>query len=309
MKSHNEMYRSLLSRYNEYQEKKVKRIRAVRRIIPVLACFCVVAILGLGYWNHMDKISIIPETVNEDITSSIGTTTTILTESTSVSKPVFTTTTVRTQRATSSTAATTEPHTQNNTTSIAIKSPVSKVTTEALLVTQIPQTTVISTAVNTTTTKLDGFNMGGGNDLGITHTTTTGGDNGFVHTTIQTTTTEAVATTTITTTTAPPLPINEDYSFGIMDGYDGWYINAFKIPSDYVDEYIGIIVMRGKSGPFLDAKAYSIKNSSNDIAIAIKFEGYDEYYLYRNNKTAISTIKELFPEEGANLIERTFFYE
>ena len=307
MKSHNEMYQSLLSRYNEYQEKKAKRISAVRRIVPVLACLCVVAVLGLGYWNHMDKIPIIPNTVNEDITSSTETTTATVTESTSVSKPVSTTTEARTQRDTSITSAVTEHNTQNNTTAAA--NTVSKVTTDAWLITATSQTTMIYTAVNTTTTKLDGFNMGGGNDLGITHTTTTGGDNGFVHTTIQTTTTEAVATTTITTTTAPPLPINEDYSVGIMDGYDGWYINAFKIPSDYVDEYIGIIVMRGKSGPFLDAKAYSIKNSSNDIAIAIKFEGYDEYYLYRNNKTAISTIKELFPEEGANLIERTFFYE
>ena len=99
------------------------------------------------------------------------------------------------------------------------------------------------------------------------------------------------------------------YSFGIMDGYDGWYINAFKISSDYVDEYIGVIVMRGKSGPFLDARAYSIKNTGTDVAIAIEFEGYDGYYLYRNNKTAINTLKELFPDEGSNLIERTIFYE
>ena len=304
MKSHNEMYRSLLSRYNEYQEKKVKRIRAVRRIIPVLACFCVVAILGLGYWNHMDKIPIIPETVNEDITSSIETTTAIVTESTSVSKPVFTTTTVRTQRATSSTSAATEPHTENNTTSIAITSPVSKVTTDALLVTQIPQTTVISTAVNITTTKLGGFNLGGDNDLGITHTTTTSGDNGFVYTTTTTVTTELVTTEPVTTTTTnsgdnnvPSQPMNEKYPLGFLDGDITMYRNTYRISPDNVGEYIGIAGMRGL-GPIYNAKAFKIKNIEATVAIAVKFEEDEGYYLYRNNNTSIDTIKELIsPEE------------
>ena len=61
MKNHNEMYRSLLSRYNEYQEKKNRQKRMIKRTVPVLACFCFTAVLGIGYWGHTEKISRIPE--------------------------------------------------------------------------------------------------------------------------------------------------------------------------------------------------------------------------------------------------------
>ena len=86
MKSHNEMYQSLLSRYNEYQEKKQKRIRTLRRIAPVLACFVIVVGFGLGYWKHFDKTPIIPsdldivEVTTEAVTSAVpGNVTTVST--------------------------------------------------------------------------------------------------------------------------------------------------------------------------------------------------------------------------------------
>ena len=60
MKNHNEMYQSLLSRYNEYEEKKKKRIRTIRRTVPVLACFCLTVALGVGYWDHFKNLPHIP---------------------------------------------------------------------------------------------------------------------------------------------------------------------------------------------------------------------------------------------------------
>ena len=60
MKNHNEMYQSLLSRYNEYEEKKKKRIRTIRRTVPVLACFCLTVALGVGYWDHFRNLPNIP---------------------------------------------------------------------------------------------------------------------------------------------------------------------------------------------------------------------------------------------------------
>lgn len=60
MKNHNEMFQSLLSRYEEHQEKKKKRILVIKRTVPVLACFCFCAVLGLGYWNHFRNLPGIP---------------------------------------------------------------------------------------------------------------------------------------------------------------------------------------------------------------------------------------------------------
>ena len=304
MKSHNEMYESLLSRYNEYQEKKAKRIRAVRRIVPVLVCLCVVAVLGLGYWNHMDKIPTIPDTVNEDITSSTETTTALVTETTSVSKPVSTKTAVRTQRAASSTVAATkvkttattahiatEPYTQNNTALI-----TNPTTSAATNVVTVPSTTTAQTST--------GSNMGGPIDQGIEQTTTSSGDNGFVHTAPLTVTTEPISTEPVTTTTTnsgdnnvPPQPMNEKYPLGFLDEDITMYRNTYRISPDNVGEYIGIAGMRGL-GPIYNAKAFKIKNIEATVAIAVKFEEDEGYYLYRNNNTSIDTIKELIsPEE------------
>lgn len=78
MKNHNEMYQSLLSRYNEHQEKKIKRIRTIRRTVPVLACFCLTIALGVGYWDHFRNLPNIPVQPNiiEEPTVEIHETTT-----------------------------------------------------------------------------------------------------------------------------------------------------------------------------------------------------------------------------------------
>lgn len=77
MKNHNEMYKSLLSRYNEYEEKKKKRIRTIRRTVPVLACFCFVVVFGLGYWDDLEKlpnVPISPNIVEDQTIDNTGTT-------------------------------------------------------------------------------------------------------------------------------------------------------------------------------------------------------------------------------------------
>ena len=61
MKNDDEMYQSLLSRYNDYQEKREKRIRTIRRTVPVLASFCFVVVLGFGLWDNLAKLPNIPE--------------------------------------------------------------------------------------------------------------------------------------------------------------------------------------------------------------------------------------------------------
>nr|MCR4644055.1 hypothetical protein [Oscillospiraceae bacterium] len=71
MKNHNEMYQSLLSRYEAYQEEKIQRKRIVRRIVPIAACFCLSVALGCGYWfhfRHIPTIPALPETTEEQTT-------------------------------------------------------------------------------------------------------------------------------------------------------------------------------------------------------------------------------------------------
>lgn len=83
MKNHNEMYQSLLSRYNEYEEKKKKRIRTIRRTVPVLACFCLTIALGVGYWDHfrnLPHIPVQPNIIEEPTIETPETTTTASTD-------------------------------------------------------------------------------------------------------------------------------------------------------------------------------------------------------------------------------------
>lgn len=100
MKNHNEMYQSLLSRYEEHQEKKKKRILMIKRTVPVLACFCFCAVLGLGYWNHfrnLPSIPVQPDFIDETTLEVPETTTSTVSENKSTTQvsdkiePAFTT--------------------------------------------------------------------------------------------------------------------------------------------------------------------------------------------------------------------------
>lgn len=71
MKNDDEMYQSLLSRYEAYQEEKIQRKRIVRRIVPIAACFCLSVALGCSYWFHFRNIPTVPalpETTTEPTT-------------------------------------------------------------------------------------------------------------------------------------------------------------------------------------------------------------------------------------------------
>lgn len=302
MKSHNEMYQSLLSRYNEYQEKKQKRIRTLRRIAPVLACFVIVVGFGLGYWKHFDKTPIIPsdldiiEVTTEAVTSAVtGNVTTVstgpaITKTSSVSA---TTTRISTV---------TEAHTQ-----AMISDATRPVTTKVQTTSAIPHMVTTTSAVVTQTSS-EGGNAGfeytttssNGEDMAFVNTTTSNVDDVSIHTTTHTVTTEPVTTTTTNSgdNNVPPEPMNKKYPLAILDGDDiTLYRSTYRISPDNVGEYIGIAGMRGL-GPIYNAKAFKIKNIEATVAIAVKFEEDEGYYLYRNNNTSIDTIKELIsPEE------------
>lgn len=90
MKNNDEMYQSLLSRYEEYQQKKKKRLLVIGRVVPALACFCFCAILGLGYWNHIQKLPNIPIQSSVIEKTTIKNTDTTTTQINSETEPVST---------------------------------------------------------------------------------------------------------------------------------------------------------------------------------------------------------------------------
>lgn len=308
MKSHNEMYRSLLSRYNEYQDKKQKRIRTLRRIAPVLACFVIVVGLGLGYWKHLDKTPIIladtdiVEVTTEAITSPVTGNITTVTTGSATTNTQKTTRVSATTKSISTSYAVTEAHThavtskvtQPITTKVQTTFATTKITTIPLTVTTQKSSEGGNAGFEYTTTSSNG------DDMAFVHTTTSNGDDVYVHTTTHTVTTETVTTTTTDSgdNNVPPQPMNEEYPLAILDGDDfTLYRSTYKISPDNVGEYIGIAGMRGL-GPIYNAKAFKIKNIEVAVAIAVKFEEDEGYYLYRSNDTTIDTIKELIsPEE------------
>lgn len=98
MKSYDEMYQSVLSRYDEYQRKKKKRIRTIRRTVPVLVCFCFAVVFGLINWNDLEKLPkapVSPDMIEEYPTDTSEETTsperTSATESSSAGQDIQTT--------------------------------------------------------------------------------------------------------------------------------------------------------------------------------------------------------------------------
>lgn len=162
MKNYDEMYQSVLSKYDEYLEKKKKRMLAIRRTVPVLACLCFVAILGLGHWNHYQKfpdIPIQPSVIDETTIEITDTTTTTQinaeTELVSTIVPVSTlktervTTTIGKQIVTTCATKGTEVHTTDQVTAKQTESQISATTvpvTEIKPIVNTPTTTTVTQA-------------------------------------------------------------------------------------------------------------------------------------------------------------------
>lgn len=136
MKNHNEMYQSLLSRYEEHQEKKKKRILTIKRTVPALACFCFCAVLGIGYWTHFRNLPSIP--VQPDYI-----------DETTLETPETTTSTVSESKSTTQVSDKTEP---TSTTAPISNSETERMTTTAGIQTQTV-TTVATDATETPTTE------------------------------------------------------------------------------------------------------------------------------------------------------------
>ena len=136
MKNDDQMYQSVLSRYAEYQEtKKKQRKQTIRRTVPVLACFCFCAVLGLGYWKHfrnLPNIPVQPDFIDETTMETPHTTTSTVSESKSTTQASD-----KTEQA-STTAPSSNSETERMTTTAGIQTQT--VTTVATDATETPTT-------------------------------------------------------------------------------------------------------------------------------------------------------------------------
>ncbi|HQM01859.1 MAG TPA: hypothetical protein PLH98_15105 [Ruminococcus flavefaciens] len=154
MKNYDEMYQSVLSKYDEYLEKKKKRIRMIRRTVPVLACLCLTIGLGIGYRDHFIDLMHPPKQpeIVDDITTVTPDTTTnnttIRTENTA--EPVTTTLPVHSSVSDRNTSTQTA-HTQAVTTPETETSMKTEQVTEKPTETPVPVTTAaaVQTAAST----------------------------------------------------------------------------------------------------------------------------------------------------------------
>lgn len=159
MKNNDEMYQSLLSRYDEYQEKKKKRGLFIKRTVPILACFCLTVVIGLGYYNHLDRPSDVPvkpqvtdDALIETETTTAPTTTAQLSVTQTVTQTEAVTTAVTASKANKTTAtAVNHIHTTAVTYTSATRS--TKPSSAAPSITQTAKTTAsfTNTQVSTST--------------------------------------------------------------------------------------------------------------------------------------------------------------
>ena len=157
MKNFDEMYQSVLSKYDEYLEKKRKRIRKIRRTVPVLACLCLTIAFGVGYRDHFKDFMHPPKqpyiiekitTETTDTTTAVTNKTTIMTEN--ITGLVTTTLPVHSS-GTEKNTSTKIAHTQTVTTLETETSMKTEQVTEKPTETPVPVTTaaVIQTTANT----------------------------------------------------------------------------------------------------------------------------------------------------------------
>lgn len=164
MKSHDEMYQSLLSRYDDYQKKKKQRIIITRRIVSLAACFTVI-FSGYQIWNNISKNPLKPPVIDEvsDIngeTNTDFTETATINSGTTYSKQKDVTVTTKTQQTNTETSMSTtytesqQTETHPLTTQTEYIQPSSELQTTPVNTTQ----SVIQTQTVTETTTITTFN-------------------------------------------------------------------------------------------------------------------------------------------------------
>ena len=311
MKTYEEMARCALEARDEHEKKRKRKIYIAKRAVPAFAGVFAAFIIGLGIRNNFKKPDTFPtpDNVVEIMTTTStdsalphtsGTTVTTLAANSAAANTAATITSAAKTETTSVTSATGSVQTQSAATQET--APTTAVQTTA---STLPKTTTVTTtaepAVSFTTTTDDrpsGTDYGGipsgasGNpSSGDMNVGGKGGDDPVCG---------GSAPSSCSSDPWYDLPVYQAYADAFIDGYAKIYHSGYKISSDIIGGDIAAARMKssypveGTVRTFY-AYAYYINGFSSENAVAIRFDGQREYYLYLTDDMDLDNIKKQIP--------------
>lgn len=296
MKTDDEMYQSLLSRYEVYQEKKMRRFRIVSRAVPVFASFCFAAVIGIGWWGHISRTPNIidtPDIADPTVTAATSATTAApYTVSTAVSThtsavPVTSSAAVTVRTGVTASAIIPQstapqvtagqaqlyipPVTQPPVTVRTGTQPVTHTVTQTVTAVQ---TTAADTQAETVVTAQVTTETPGGDDMAVHHSTALTTDSGASQKPIE----------GPSVRNWEDLPLPDKYPQARINGSCVYSVTWSTVSEDMIDSFLGDAYMVGVYDGMeyhCSAKAYLVQGFSDSMAVAIRFDDDDKYNLYK----------------------------
>lgn len=260
MKTYDETIQSIFSKGDAIIEKKRTQIRKIEKTSAAVSGLCAAAIVSVSVWRISSSHKLNNNGFSDNnIIDNMDTTTSTTTESTDI---------VTTRTITSLASTTSNPKTTSKDTTI----------------------TSINTSASTNETSPPAINTSASTKMPIS-TTNAITSATFVNTTIQTSQTDIPIITTTTDTNViqeidlRAILLPNEATLSINDILYEKENNSL-IKNKEIDEYIGkynvkIIVSENVFFPFM-FEVYSIKDTDEAEAVAVKLTDPEEYYLFKN---------------------------
>ena len=331
MKTYEEMAKYVLEVRDEHDKKKKHRIAAAKRVIPAAAGVSCAFIIGFGIfkgYNRPDTLPVHDNIIESETTSAQITT---LPQTTKESETILTTAVTTTEKSTSKTTVSksnvttvktevTSETSSKHTSSAAASAERTTSAASSTASTTAPTTTYTTVTTQETTTTIEigggglsgdsqhdfpggmgGGSAGGDGNGGYAGGATGGGAGGDGNGGYAGGGTGGSGGSGSSEEERwSQLTINHRYYYAFIDGYEDVYVNGYMISSDIVGSWIGDAEMESQT--FIDgyikkcsAEVYLINGCSDAEAVAIKFKGHDEYYLYCKINTDIYDIMKKIP--------------
>lgn len=317
MKTYDEMARYVLEVRDEHERKRKKRITFIKRSVPAAIAVMGAFIIGFGIWKgykrpeqlpspdniinntsvtttlpHASETALITTTTNKTVISSE-------TSETSVSASTQTTKISQTTAEASVTTAVSAEESSEASTVTALSTTKAATTSSAAAKTTSSTSQPVPHAIITTTIACSELSGDPSTGTGAGGALPSGGTEG------------SGGSQTVGGGAASPstegnggggiydpwygLPIYQQFTNAYVSGYTKTYTSGCVISDRYVGDMIGSVNM--ESGQPVEgfikqctAEAFHINGIDAESAIAVKFYGHNEYYLYHTRDTDIYDI-------------------
>lgn len=298
MKSYEEMAKYVLEVRDEHERKRRKRKIIIRRYAPAAASLCALLLICLGTWKNMPSPDISHNNIVTTTTKSAAVTAVAssdvketapaITKTSYVSEnpatytaAISSTLTVNKTSVRTSVLTTKNQSTRTNTQTSAERTTAVTATDKSTKTTEYIVTTPSTTNVNTEVQPVT-----------VTKTSNVSENIATMPMTTEHSAQPAEETTTIfqpggmTSIPWALKNIEDQYPTAEMDDYFGSYTLQFRISATDIDSYLCEAYMYGydpQEGEFHKcmANVYTLKNTSPEEQIAIKFDDVNKYFLYR----------------------------